>query len=171
VTPTLRVTSGPAAGQSRDVQQEVVIGRESADLTIPDSQVSRRHALVRPVEHGIIVEDLGSLNGTFVNGARIEGPATLSAAGTIRVGLSEIEVDLGLDPPTTVVSPPPRGTVRRIDPEPPAAESAPASQPVQGPPAGGTPPAAPDEPPRRRRWLRALPVAALVGRIDGTILS
>jgi pSer/pThr/pTyr-binding forkhead associated (FHA) protein len=127
VTAILRVVSGPAAGASCDVEHEVTIGRENADLTIPDSQVSRRHALVRPVENGLVVEDLGSLNGTFLNGESLSEPVTLTASATLRVGLSEIVVDLGPgvgghgpDALSTVVAAanpvaaPRRGSVRRI---------------------------------------------------------
>ena len=93
---TLKVTSGPAAGQSVDIEGEVVIGREGADLTIEDPELSRRHVALRPAERGVVVEDLGSLNGTFVNGERISGEVTLTADGSIRAGTTELAVELAL---------------------------------------------------------------------------
>jgi predicted component of type VI protein secretion system len=94
---TLKVTSGPAKGQSAEIERELVVGREDADFVIAeDTEVSRRHAAIRPTESGIEVEDLGSTNGTFVNGERIEGVARVTASGTIRVGETEIGVELAL---------------------------------------------------------------------------
>ena len=129
---TLKVISGPAAGTSLGVEKEIVIGREGADLTIPDPQISRRHTLVRPVDEGIEVEDLGSLNGTFVNGERVSAPVTLTAPGKIKVGDSEIDVELALEDVTdglTQLAPAPagaaaRGSVRRVEEGATAAEAA-----------------------------------------------
>ena len=42
--PKLTVTSGPGAGRSLELEAEVVVGRENADLTISDPEISRRHA-------------------------------------------------------------------------------------------------------------------------------
>jgi predicted component of type VI protein secretion system len=68
---TLEVTSGPAAGQSLELGDELVIGREDAGLVIDDPEISRRHARVCPVDGGVMVEDLGSTNGTYVNSQRV----------------------------------------------------------------------------------------------------
>lgn len=137
----LRVTSGPAAGQSFDADEELVIGREGADVTIDDAEISRRHTIVRPHADGVSVEDLGSTNGTFVDGQRITGPVTLPSGGTMRLGTSTITVEVEVEVParsaghTSVsrvdrsgaepvapaaqpVGPPARGTVRRIEPAP-----------------------------------------------------
>jgi pSer/pThr/pTyr-binding forkhead associated (FHA) protein len=95
-TCTLKATSGPVAGTEVDVERELVIGRQDADLTIPDEELSRRHAAVRPAVTGVVVEDLGSLNGTFVDGERISGPVTLTADTTIRVGRSELSLQLAI---------------------------------------------------------------------------
>ena len=72
MTAVLIFTKGPRTGQRLEPEGELVIGREGAAVTIEDSELSRRHAAVRPVEGGIEIEDLGSLNGTFVNGRRID---------------------------------------------------------------------------------------------------
>jgi pSer/pThr/pTyr-binding forkhead associated (FHA) protein len=90
---SLWVTSGSRAGESVGVTDELVIGRANADLTIDDAEVSRRHVAVRQLEGGQIeVEDLGSANGTFVNGSRIEGPVKVGGGAKIRVGRTEFEV-------------------------------------------------------------------------------
>jgi pSer/pThr/pTyr-binding forkhead associated (FHA) protein len=95
-TCTLTVISGPAAGSEIEVERELIIGRRDADLAIPDEELSRRHAAVRSSEAGVVIEDLGSLNGTFVDGVRIDAPVALTADATLRVGISEMSVRLAL---------------------------------------------------------------------------
>ena len=48
----------------------------------------RRHARVRPVDGGVEIEDLGSKNGTWVNGAQIDGPTRLAAGDVVGIGPS-----------------------------------------------------------------------------------
>jgi len=98
-TCTLTVISGPAAGSEVEVERELIIGRRDADLTIADQELSRRHAAVRPTETGVVIEDLGSLNGTFVDGERISGAVTLTADAAIRVGISEMSLQLAIPEP------------------------------------------------------------------------
>jgi predicted component of type VI protein secretion system len=92
--PTLKVISGPAAGQTLAIDQEIVVGREGADVTIDDAELSRRHTALRPVDGGVEVEDLGSLNGTFVDGNRLDAPTTLSSSVVLRMGTSEIALEI-----------------------------------------------------------------------------
>ncbi|MGZ4306481.1 MAG: FHA domain-containing protein, partial [Solirubrobacteraceae bacterium] len=89
----LRVVSGPLAGQTIDVEDEVVIGREDTDLTIDDVELSRRHAVVRPHASRLQVEDLGSTNGTYVDGTRIEEPTILGGGAEIRIGTTKLVVE------------------------------------------------------------------------------
>lgn len=89
----LRLLTGPRAGDSLAVAAEVVIGREGTDVAISDPELSRRHVVVRPAAGGVVVEDLGSTNGTFVEGRRITGPVTLAADDTFVVGKTEIVVE------------------------------------------------------------------------------
>jgi EmrB/QacA subfamily drug resistance transporter len=96
-----------------EVDRELVIGRADADISIEDSEVSRRHAALRPVEEGLEVEDLGSTNGTFVNGERISTPITISNGGTIRIGRSELAVEVSL-PQATVQAPQTADQLRRV---------------------------------------------------------
>jgi pSer/pThr/pTyr-binding forkhead associated (FHA) protein len=89
----LHCTAGPLAGRRVEVASALVLGREAADLVIDDPQVSRRHAGVRPASGALEVEDLGSLNGTWVNGARIDGPTRLAPGDRVRVGDTTFEVE------------------------------------------------------------------------------
>jgi hypothetical protein len=175
---TLKVISGPAAGESLRIEKEVVIGREGADLTITDPQISRRHTALRPVATGVEVEDLGSLNGTFVNGQRLTAPITLSSSGKLKVGDSEIEIDVEPDGKTQIAPAAAvaeaRGSVRRVE-EPAAAVAAaaaaaePAARPAAPPPVAppppprpGPPPLAEGPPPRRSGLVRFLPLLLLL---------
>ena len=75
-------------------QQVVTIGR-LPDCTIPvtDANVSRRHAEVRPVGSAFVVVDLGSTNGTKVNGVRIQGDHPLVDADIISVGSTHLRFE------------------------------------------------------------------------------
>ena len=149
---TLELISGPAAGQSIDIDRELVIGREDADVTIPDSEVSRRHLVVRPVEHGVEVEDLGSLNGTFLDGERIREPVTIVIRGVITLGTSEMRVDVALPQAA------PRDQVTMLSSDP-AGLTIQARIPFSTQPALEQPPL----PPADVRGTSRLPVPALVG--------
>jgi hypothetical protein len=107
---TLKITTGPAEGQSIDCDRELVIGREGADVVVEDFEMSRRHATIRPVAAGLEIEDLGSLNGTFVDGQRISGAVLLMSSATVKMGITEFAVEVTaseqplLNPQRTVVS-------------------------------------------------------------------
>lgn len=98
----VRRISGPKAGEVREIDAEIVIGRRG-DLVLDDDQASRRHAAVRPVARGVEVEDLGSANGTFVDGQRIAGKLTLTRNATVRIGKTELGIEVSL-PQQTIVS-------------------------------------------------------------------
>jgi len=107
---TLKITTGPAEGQSIDCDRELVIGREGADVVVEDFEMSRRHATIRPVAAGLEIEDLGSLNGTFVDGQRISGAVLLMSSATVKMGITQFAVEVTaseqplLNPQRTVVS-------------------------------------------------------------------
>jgi class 3 adenylate cyclase len=84
---------GPLAGQRISVDAELVVGRVDADVTIDDPLISRRHAAIRPVGEGLEIEDLGSLNGTWVNGERLEGRRGLEGGDVVQVGESSFEIE------------------------------------------------------------------------------
>jgi pSer/pThr/pTyr-binding forkhead associated (FHA) protein len=84
--PMLVVEDGPSAGDRFAIASRTVIGRDGADMALSDPRVSRRHATVSPLGHGLEIEDLGSANGTSVNGAMIDGARTLSDGDVVQVG-------------------------------------------------------------------------------------
>ena len=69
------------------IKSEIILGRDdSVDITIPTPVVSRRHARFSLEADGYIVEDLGSSNGTFVNGERLRGRKALNSGDEIKLG-------------------------------------------------------------------------------------
>lgn len=90
--PTLKVVSGPAAGHQFEVTSEQVLGREGADITIPDPEISRSHARLRPHAEGIEVHDLGSSNGTFINDIRVTTPTVVRSGDRVRFGNSTAQL-------------------------------------------------------------------------------
>lgn len=69
----LRGVSGPAFGKTYPVPSTLVIGRaEECSICIPSEEISRKHAQVKPAMDGLAVEDLGSANGTYINGQRVQ---------------------------------------------------------------------------------------------------
>jgi ABC transport system ATP-binding/permease protein len=173
----LRVVSGPAAGQTVDIEEEVVIGREDSDLDIDDLELSRRHAVVRRHANRLQVEDLGSTNGTFVDGNRIAEPTLLGGGAEIKIGTTVLVVE-GVLPVGSSESGRELGDMRNVtrvsqsvgSPQAAAAASAPpSSTPVTAQPQP-TQPIAPFHPPTQRRqkglasrsWL---PVALSFGTV------
>lgn len=68
---------------------EIVIGRTSAcEIVVPSRQVSRRHARLMRTESGFVVEDLGSKNGTHLNGHRLSRPRLLQDGDVIQIALA-----------------------------------------------------------------------------------
>jgi predicted component of type VI protein secretion system len=84
---------GALEGQRFDLEGGRTIGREGADITLDDDQVSRSHARVSVAGSTITIEDLGSTNGTFVNGAKIDGATTLAPGDTVRIGATTFALE------------------------------------------------------------------------------
>jgi FHA domain len=93
----LLVLSSPdlAAGATRVIAGPTRIGRgPENDVRLDiDEYASSRHALVDPRADGVWVEDVGSTNGTFVNGARIGDPRLVRAGDVIRIGQSDFRLE------------------------------------------------------------------------------
>ena len=90
---SLVIKSGPAAGRRVELDSSLVVGRGTADLAIDDDPgVSRRHALFRTSEGTLEVEDLGSSNGTRVNGEQISTPTQLISGDVVALGGTVIEI-------------------------------------------------------------------------------
>ncbi|MCZ6544882.1 MAG: FHA domain-containing protein [Chloroflexi bacterium] len=74
---------------------ELVVGRQAdCDIVLSDPQASRRHARIRVDEAAAVLEDLGSRNGVFVNGERVEA-VELQSGDEIRIGSTTLRVSLG----------------------------------------------------------------------------
>jgi DNA-binding winged helix-turn-helix (wHTH) protein len=74
---------------------EHVIGRgRDCPIRIDSPNVSRHHALVRVTSERILVEDLGSRNGTWLKGSRVASTAELNPGDAVRVGSEEIRFEL-----------------------------------------------------------------------------
>jgi pSer/pThr/pTyr-binding forkhead associated (FHA) protein len=96
--PVLIGQTGPLNGQRWLVERTMVVGRDaSCDIVIADRQISRYHARFTPTEEGVLFEDLGSKNGTFYNGVRMEEPVILSDGDLVQVSLVQHFVFLSSD--------------------------------------------------------------------------
>jgi class 3 adenylate cyclase len=91
--PALLVREGPLGGRRLEIESQVVLGRGDADIVIDDGEISRRHALVRARRGEFEIEDLDSLNGTWVNGHRIGAPVQLRPGDVVRLGSTVLEVE------------------------------------------------------------------------------
>jgi hypothetical protein len=88
--PVLIAQSGPLHGQRWKLLSSLVIGREDiCDIQIVDRQVSRQHARLSITEDGILLEDLGSKNGTHHNGERILAPVILQDNDSVQIALAQ----------------------------------------------------------------------------------
>jgi pSer/pThr/pTyr-binding forkhead associated (FHA) protein len=103
-------SEGPLAGELRELDRELTVGREDCDVQVDDHQISRRHLLLKPVGDVLHVEDLGSSNGTFVNGHRISEPVGAGDGDAIGVGTSELIVQVTAPPEPSMPHPVPAAT-------------------------------------------------------------
>jgi DNA-binding winged helix-turn-helix (wHTH) protein len=88
--PLLVAQEGPLKGQRWQVSQTLVLGREaSCDVVVADRQISRYHARITPTPEGVILEDLGSKNGTHHNGVPLSGPVVLQDGDLVSVALAQ----------------------------------------------------------------------------------
>lgn len=90
--PRLRVekAAGLRSGAAYDLSDGAILGRgEEADITLEDSFASTRHARLAPHGDVVVIEDMGSTNGTYLNGEPLTGPQPLHPGDRIRIGDSE----------------------------------------------------------------------------------
>ncbi len=96
--PFLVAQSGPLNGQRWALHKEFILGREdNCDIVISDRQVSRHHARFQIVPDGVLLEDLGSKNGTHHNGTPLIAPVYLQDGDTIQIALAQRFVFLSSD--------------------------------------------------------------------------
>ena len=126
----LIMRSGPTPGASFILEgDQLTIGRDATnEITINDAEISRRHARLTFQGGKYVLEDLGSTNGTFVNGQRLAGPRVLKAGEVVQFGeqiMLVFEVTT-IDAGATMVSPRASAAVpstpRPAAPVPPPAE-------------------------------------------------
>ena len=139
----LLARQGPRAGQAFDLNKPVVtIGREASnDIVLEDPQVSRQHARLTLQGTSYMIEDLGSTNGSFINGRRVMTLTPLNPGDKLGLGDTVVlEVQGGLGAGETVVG---HGQPQPVTPPPvPAFGAPPPPPPAYGapPPAFGAPP-------------------------------
>ena len=96
--PVLIGQAGPLNGQRWVIGQVLMMGREpGCDIVIPDRQVSRYHARLTPGSEGVLLEDLGSKNGTYVNANLISDPQMLQDSDLLQIALVQSFVFLSSD--------------------------------------------------------------------------
>jgi len=166
------------SGEKLPLPQGVTtLGREGCDVTLQDAQVSRRHTQIHRQGNRLTLQDLGSTNGTFVNGNRVTGTYQLQAGDQIYLGTTTLRVQqrvqggaptqvaspdqmpAGLrEPPTPDFAPPPSAWNAPPRPESPAQPVAYAQPaPAQSPPYG-QPQAVYGHPPKQRSTAMLLEI-------------
>ena len=153
----LVITSAEQEGRRIEVSGELIIGRENVDVEIDDAELSRRHVAVRPKEGGLEVEDLGSRNGTRVDGTRIDGPTRVRHGAVLSVGMTVFAVEAPAEPEDagrTRAHEPAQGTVVHQAPRPP--------RPARADTVAG------DRPPPRRREAAPAPSAPVTAASNET---
>jgi FHA domain len=122
----LRVEQGAHAGTTLELTSGAVFGRGDVDVKIDDPEVSRRHASIRVSPGTAEIADLGSKNGTKVNGSRVVVPQALRVGDLVEIGDTRLLVlsideavaspdELGqTEPPPEPFSIPERSSGRRV---------------------------------------------------------
>jgi signal transduction histidine kinase/pSer/pThr/pTyr-binding forkhead associated (FHA) protein len=84
---TLLVLQGPDKGRRFELPDSpAVLGRDSRQIPLTDQTVSRRHAELVPLEGEWVLKDMGSVNGSYLNGVRVDNRRALKLGDQIRVG-------------------------------------------------------------------------------------
>jgi hypothetical protein len=94
--PKLRVKAGSGlqVGSAYDLSDGALLGRgEQADIQLEDGFASSRHARLVPQGDVMVLEDLGSTNGTYLNGEPLRGPQPLHPGDRIKIGDSEFSFE------------------------------------------------------------------------------
>jgi DNA-binding winged helix-turn-helix (wHTH) protein len=88
--PSLVAQAGPLSGQRWILNGDIIVGRdESCQVVIQNRQVSRYHARFVSLPHGVQLEDLGSKNGTHLNGHDLIEPITLQDGDVIQIAFAQ----------------------------------------------------------------------------------
>lgn len=96
--PVLVAQNGPLKGDRWPLDRSLVLGRDAGcDVSISDRQVSRFHARLTPGANGVVLDDLGSKNGTFYSGSRISAPVVLQDGDVFQVAMAQEFMFLSTD--------------------------------------------------------------------------
>lgn len=92
--PTLVIVDpAAAAGQRFAVSGTLSIGRAAGcEITLDDTFISQVHARVSKGQSGVVVEDLGSTNGTYLNRKKVTAPVVVQSGDVIQVGSTVLEL-------------------------------------------------------------------------------
>ena len=159
----LTMRTGPNPGTVYALEgDQITIGRDATnDISINDAEVSRHHARMTFQGGKFVLEDMGSTNGTHVNGQRLTGPRVLKSGEVISLGEQIVFVfeSMGGDPGATIASPrkavSARQPVQSFSPPPPPQAYAGSI------PTGPTP--APIAPPSAPKKFNPLPIVVGIG--------
>lgn len=89
----LSIDSGPLVGRTFTLSTDLTIGRSvDNQIILDDDYVSTHHARLSPSRQGVLLQDLNSTNGTFVNDSRITTPTLVTAADRIRIGRTSMSL-------------------------------------------------------------------------------
>ncbi|MCU0663537.1 MAG: FHA domain-containing protein [Myxococcota bacterium] len=91
----LRIISGSSKGAEIDLPKDrpIVLGAsKKVDISLQDDAMSRKHLQLMVTPAGLLVEDLGSTNGTFINAERMTKPMTLLGDDRILIGKTILQV-------------------------------------------------------------------------------
>ncbi len=92
-TKVVMIKSETQQGTELEVADVTVLGRSpEADVLLDDPYASEFHMRLVAQENGMVLHDLGSTNGTYINGRRVTAPTTLRRGDTIQVGKTVMEV-------------------------------------------------------------------------------
>jgi pSer/pThr/pTyr-binding forkhead associated (FHA) protein len=167
----LTISGADGLGSEIPLAGALEFGRDaSADVTLNDAGISRRHFKVTADAEGATVEDLGSSNGTYVNGERVSGARRLAEGDAIQAGETVLTFAAGATAATQVLADDPDATEAVPAPPPPSPEPPPAQQAAAPPPPPGPAPAPappPDRaPPPNRAPIRPEPAAQPAAAAD-----
>lgn len=102
--PLLVAQEGPLKGQRWQLSKTIVLGREpTCDVVIADRQISRYHARLTPTPEGVILEDMGSKNGTHHNGTSLTAPVVLQDGDLLSIAMAQQFIFLISDATTPLV--------------------------------------------------------------------
>lgn len=99
--PIVKVTQPGRSQLYITIAEPLVLGRECDGLLLADDKVSRQHLRLSPAGANVVVTDLGSTNGSFVDEVRVEGEATLVAGSTLTLGDTSVIIEAPPPPAPT----------------------------------------------------------------------